>query len=69
MLDLKEEARLRAENTETMRVRYWAQLQIKLSRGELTENEVRQSKLQFWEDRRADQRAAQGKFDLETETK
>ncbi len=66
MLNPREEARLRAENTETMRQRVWAQLQIKLQRGELTDNEVRQAKLQFWEDRRADQRAARGLFDMET---
>lgn len=33
MLDLKKEARLRAQNTEPMRARLWSQLQIKLSRA------------------------------------
>lgn len=64
-VNAREEARMRAENTEGMRQKVWAQLAAKLCRGELTENEVKYFKLQFWEDRRADQRAAAGKFDLD----
>ena len=53
-------AAMRCENTEHLRRGLWVRLGRMVARGKLTASQAAEAKREFWEARRADQRAASG---------
>ena len=56
----RNQARMRCENTERLRVELWAKLERDLRRGSITEERAALEKRRFWQDRTRDELAARG---------